>query len=221
MTHTLETMQKYSILNTILLFATLVSFSLILIFLSDKYILTVEFYNRNDQPFSGIPEMESTIYRNIQHIIYLYASIYLIVKLLAVTLVLFTGLYFFGFRVSFRDILRIVTLSEFIFLIPAAVKIWWFYYYVHSPTLEQWEKFYLLSLASFTDYIKPVYLYPLQTSNLFELGYWFVLAAGIKKLTKTDFDRSLQVVISSYVPALLLWMILVTFFTIVYFPQAY
>lgn len=214
-------MKKYSILNTILLIAILVSISLLLIALADKYILTQAFYDRNGQPLSGIPELESMTYRNIQRTVYFYSAIYLIVKLLVITLVIYTGLYFFEIRASFGDLLRIVTLAEFIFLVPAIVKVWWFYYYVPDTTLEQWEDFYFLSMTSLIDSVKPVNLYPLQTLNVFEIGYWFILAAGIKSLTLNDFDRSLKVVISTYVPALLLWIVLVAFFTIIYFPQAY
>lgn len=214
-------MKKYSILNTILLIAAIVACSLFLIFLSDKYILTNDFYDRNQQPLSGIPEMEPAVFRSVQRLVYLYSAIYLVVKLLVITLVLFTGLYFFGLRVYFRDLLRVVALAEFIFFVPAVVKIWWFYYNVPSATLEGWEKYYFLSAASFADYVKPVYLYPLQTFNGFELAYWFILATGIKSVTHADFDKSLQVVICSYVPALTLWIVLVAFLTIVYFPQAY
>jgi len=214
-------MKKYSILNTILLIATLVSISLLLIALANKYVLTQAFYDRNGQPLSGIPELEAVTYRNIQHTIYFYAALYLIVKLLVITLVIYTGLYFFEIRASFRDVLRIATLAEFIFLIPAIVKIWWFYYYVPDTSLERWEDFYFLSAASLNDYVKPVNLYPLQTFNLFEISYWFVLAAGFRSLTQTDFDRSLKVILFSYVPALLLWIIVVVFFTITYFPQSY
>lgn len=216
-----QIMKKYSILNTILLIATFVGISLFLLYLSDKCILTNDFYDRNQQPLTGIPEMEPTIFRTVQRVVFLYSAGYLIVKLLVITLIIYTGLYFFEIRASFSDLLRIVTLSEFIFLVPAIVKIWWFYYYVPEPTLERWEDFYFLSLAWLNDYVKPVSLYPLQTFNVFEIGYWFILAAGIRSLTRTEFDRSLKVVVSSYVPALLLWIVLVAFFTIMYFPQAY
>jgi hypothetical protein len=214
-------MRKYSIINTFLLIATLGLLSLLLIVLSNKYILTQDFYDRNGQPLAGIPELESIAYRNIEKIIYVYAALYLLVKLCLITLVLFTGLYYFEIKVSFRDILRIVTLAEFIFLIPAIVKIWWFYYHIPDTSLERWENYYFLSAASLCDYIKPVNLYPLQTFNAFEITYWFLLAAGIKRLVKIDFDSSLRVVLSAYLPALFLWVILVVFFTMMYFPQAY
>ncbi|MGZ3821421.1 MAG: hypothetical protein ACXVB6_12565, partial [Mucilaginibacter sp.] len=198
-------MKKYSIINAIFLQITLLVIYLGLIGFTNKFILTVDFYERNGQPVSGIPEMELIVYQNIKHCIYFYSAFYLIGKLFLITLILYAGLYYSDMNVSFRDILRIVTQAEFIFLIPAIVKIWWFYYYGYNDSLEQWQSFYFLSAASLMDYIKPVFLYPLQCFNAFELSYWFILASGIKSLTGIGFDRSLKVVLISYVPALLTW----------------
>ncbi|MDB5143387.1 MAG: hypothetical protein JWQ66_2100 [Mucilaginibacter sp.] len=214
-------MKKYSNLNTILLIILLVFISLALIGFANKYILTVNFYERNGQPVSGIPSLESVVYQNIQHVIYLYSAIYLVVKIMTLVLIIFTGLYFFEVKVPFGDVLRIVIQAEFIFLIPAIVKIWWFYYYNDQATLEQWENFYFLSATSLTNYIKPALLYPFQTLNAFEVGYWFLLAAGIKSVTPINFDKALKIVLFSYVPSLLVWMMMVVFFTVLYFPQSY
>lgn len=201
--------------------ATLISISLLLISLSNKYVLTQDFYDRNGQPLSGIPELEEVAYQNIQHTIYLYSTIYMIIKLLVITTVLYTGLNYFDIKARFGKVLRVVAFAEFIFLVPAVVKVWWFYHYVPDASLEQWEDFYFLSAASLNDYIKPVNLYPLQTFNVFEIAYWFLLAAGISHLTKVEFDRALRVVVSSYVPALFLWIVFVVFMTMMYYPQAY
>lgn len=214
-------MKKYPNLNTFLLIILLVFISLGLIFIADKFILTVNFYDRNDQPVSGIPALEAVVYQNVQKVIYLYSSIYLVAKVLLIATILFTGLYFFDVKTSFANMLRIVVQAEFIFLIPAFVKIWWFYYYNDQPTLEGWQKFYFLSAASLTDYVRPAFVYPLQTFNPFELAYWFLLAAGINSVAGIGFDRSLRVVLCSYVPSLLIWIMMVMFFTMLYFPQSY
>jgi hypothetical protein len=57
-------------------------------------------------------------------------------------------------------------------------------------------------------------IYPLQTVNAFELLYWFALAYGISKVTKSDLQGGMKVVLSSYVPALLLWIVFVTFLSL-------
>lgn len=214
-------MKKYSTKSTILLLTTLICASLTLIVFTNKYILTVAFYENNGQPMSGIPELENVVYQNIQQVIYGYSLIYIIAKICCITLTLYIGLFYFETKPSFGDIFRVVTLAEFIFIIPAAVKIWWFYHQQGNLTLEQWQKFYFLSAASLADYVKPAFLYLFQTLNVFEIAYWFLLAAGISSVTKIGFDKSLRVVCYSYVSVLFVWMMTVIFFTMMYFPQAY
>jgi hypothetical protein len=214
-------MKKYAIIHTFGLIILLVSIYLFLIGVTNKYILTVDFYEKNGQPVSGIPDMASAVYQHVQQTIYLCSGIYLVAKLLVIAFILYTGLYCFEIKASFTDILRIVTQAEYLFLIPALVKVYWFYYYNTNASLEKWQNFYFLSAASVTCYIKPIFLYPLQTFNLFELAYWFVLAAGIRSVTTSDFDKSLRVVLSSYLPLLFLWMVIVAFFAMIYYPNAY
>ena len=214
-------MKKYSILNTFLITGLLLTISLLLIDISNKYILTQDFFDRNGEPLSGIPELEAVTLRNIRQAIYFYAAAYVIAKLLLVSLVIFMGLHWYRLRADYCDVFRIVSQCELLVLIPAIVKIWWFYYYVPEPTLQHWEDFYFLSAASLFDDIKPAYLYPLQTLNLFEIAYWFFLASGIKAVVSGSYDRSLRVVVFSYLPGLFLWMVVVVFFTMLLSPQTY
>lgn len=214
-------MKRNTILSPFLLLAALIASTLILIFITNEYILTINFYERNGQPVSGIPDMESLVYQNIKKVIYLYTVIYVTVKVLAVSILLATGLYFFDIKVSFRQLLRVVIGCEFIFLVPAAAKICWFWQERNMVDLITWQNFYFLSAASFVPDVKPAFLMPLQTLNLFEATYWFLLAAGIEKITSVPFDRALKVVCLSYIPTLFIWVIFVVYFTVVYFPQSY
>lgn len=207
--------------NTFLLLAALISATLLLVFITNEYILTVNFYERNGQPVSGIPDMESLVYQNIKKVIYLYTVVYITVKVLVVTLLLATGLYFFEIRVSFRKLLRVVVTCEFLFLVPAAAKICWFWQERNIVDLITWQNFYFLSASALVPDVKPAFLVPLQTLNVFEVAYWFLLAEGIAKITAVPLNRSLKVVCSSYIPALFIWVIFIVYFTVVYFPQSY
>jgi hypothetical protein len=214
-------MKKYSPLSLILLMAALVGATLALLFITNRYILTVNFYERNGQPVSGIPDMESLVYDRIKSVIYLYAVIYLLVKVGVISIILATGLYFFNTEISFRKILRVVILCEFIFLIPAAAKICWFWQTRQIVDLITWQNFYFLSAAMLTPDVKPAFLLPLQTLNVFEVAYWYLLATGIAGITSLRFDKALRVVCLSYIPALFIWVIFVVYCTVVYFPQSY
>ena len=60
------------------------------------------------------------------------------------------------------------------------------------------------------------FIYPFQTLNLFELAYIICLGYWVGQLTNTNTDNGLKVVAYSYVPALLLWVVTIMFFTLNY-----
>jgi hypothetical protein len=201
--------------------SALIAATLTLIFITNKYILTINFYERNGQPVSGIPDMETLVYDKIKSIVYLYAVTYLIVKVIVISIILATGLYFFDIEVSFGQLLRNVIFCEFIFLIPAAAKICLFWQERSVVDLITWQNFYFLAASSLFPEVKPAFLLPLQTLNVFEFTYWLLLAEGIVQITGLKLNKALKVVCLSYIPALFVWVIFVIYFSVVYFPQSY
>lgn len=192
--------------------------SCMLVMLTDKYILTNDFFTRNGQYLSGIPGQELSVYDMLQKWIYLSTVSYLFARVLMVTLILYTALYLSEVSVSFKKMLRCVILAEYIFLIPAVIKVFHFYRMGSAFTLEDWHLYYPLSAMQLAGTVPADWHYSLQTLNLFEVMYWFLLAAGIHRITGLTYDKSLQVVVRSYLPALLIWVALLTFLTIIYFP---
>lgn len=213
-------MKRYYTSPFLILFV-LISATLVLIFVANKYILTVDFYERNGHPISGIPDTESLVYDHIKKAVYLYTVIYLVVKVFVISILLTTALYFFDIRVSFRELLRVVILCEFIFVIPAVVKIWWFWEDRNIVDLATWQNYYFLSASSIFPDVKPAFLLPMQTLNVFEVAYWFLLAGGIEKICSVRFGGALKIVGLSYIPGLFIWVSAVVYFTIVYYPQSY
>jgi hypothetical protein len=111
-------------------------------------------------------------------------------------------------------------MAEFIFFIPAIIKIIWFPGYHPGSTLTEWHRFYALSALSLCPGAPADYSYALQTLNLFEVGYWFLLGYGVSKATSLNYDLSLRLVVVSYLPLLFIWIALVTFSTLMLFPDA-
>ena len=199
----------------------LITGTLALVAITDRYILTINFYERTGQPMSGIPDTESLVYHRVSNVIYVYSVGYITIKVLVISMLIATGLFFFGIKARFRDIIRMVTLSELVFLVPAAVKICWYWQARNTVDLVTWQNFYFLSAASLFTHIKPAFLLPLQTLNVFEAAYWFLLARGLTKIAAVNFDQALKVVLVSYLPALFVWVIFMVYITVVYFPQSY
>lgn len=197
----------------------LLAVSFLLIYITNKCILSVGFYNNSGDIFSGVPGQDTNVYDALQKWIYVSDIFYTLIKVFIITLILYTALFLKDQQVSFSRLLNVVIYAEYIFFIPAILKIIWFSYRYPNGTLADWHKTYLFSALSLFGDLPADWYYPLQTLNLFEVGYWFLLAYGISKITRLDFDRSLKTVVFSYVPALLVWVATVAFFTLVIFPS--
>jgi hypothetical protein len=197
----------------------LIGLTLFLIYITDRYILTVNFYENSGDPVSEIPGKTAGVFATMQRWIYLSSAVYLLVKITLIALILHTGLYLSDQTISFKKIFRVTVLAEFIFLIPAAVKIIYFHYWYPVGTLSDWHRCYVLSALSLVDAVPADWTYALQTLNVFEVGYWFILAFGIYRISGMRYDRSLALVICSYLPALVIWVAAVTFFTLMMFSN--
>ena len=117
--------------------------------------------------------------------------------------------------VKFRDILFVVLIAEFVFIIAGFYKFFNFYLIETDYTLETLQTYYPLSLINYKEAISTEkwLAYPLQLANVFELMYWGVLAWGIWQLAdkKISYQRSLGYVALTYGVGLLFWVGVVCF----------
>lgn len=151
--------------------------------------------------------------RKWQLIGYLLIPFLLFVKTHLIAGILGIGAFLFDKEISHKKLWRIALKAEFIFLFPAVVKLFWFYFHQTEFTLEELQTFYPLSLLNFFREGKlPLwYLYPLQTINVFEVIYVIALALLIDKAIKNEREIGMKIVSSSYIPALLIWVVSIMF----------
>ena len=151
--------------------------------------------------------------------------LFLIIKTTIIASVLYIGTFFYSkAKVTFKQLFNAVVKAEFVFLGVGVLKIVWFYFFQTNYTLEDLQYFYPLSALNIVGYkgLDNWFIYPLQTLNLFELAYWLLLAYFIGKLAFTEKDKGkpmdlgFKIVASSYGSALLLWVVVVMFFTLNY-----
>ena len=118
-------------------------------------------------------------------------------------------------NVKFRDILTVVLIAEFVFIIAGFYKFFNFYLIDTDYTLETLQTYYPLSLINYKEAISTEkwLAYPLQLCNVFEMMYWGVLAWGIWQLVdkKISYQRSLGYVALTYGIGLLFWVGVVCF----------
>lgn len=151
--------------------------------------------------------------------------LFILIKTTLVSSALYIGTFFLSkSKVTFKQLFNAVVKAEFVFLGVGILKIVWFYFFQTNYTLEDLQYFYPLSALNIVGYkdLDAWFIYPLQVLNLFELVYWLVLAYLIGKIAtpirnkenKYPIDFGLKIVASSYGSALLLWVVVVMFFTL-------
>ena len=156
---------------------------------------------------------------------YALVPLLLLLKISLIASVLYIGTFFYSkVKVTFKQLFNAVVKAEFVFLGVGVLKIIWFYFFQTNYTLEDLQYFYPLSALNIVGYkgLESWFIYPLQVLNLFELAYWLLLAYFIGKLAFTEKDKGkpmdlgFKIVASSYGSALLLWVVVVMFFTLNY-----
>ena len=155
----------------------------------------------------------------------LFLPFLILIKVTIIGIILYIGTFFYSkTKVTFKQLFDAVVKAEFVFLGVGVLKIVWFYFFQTNYTLEDLQYFYPLSALNIVGYkgLDNWFIYPLQTLNLFELAYWLLLAYFIGKLAFTEKDKGkpmdlgFKIVASSYGSALLLWVVVVMFFTLNY-----
>ena len=147
---------------------------------------------------------------------YIFLIILYSLKILIIGLCLHAGLFFCSMekKIQFRDLLTIVIKADLVFLIPSIIKILYFSFFEY--TFSDFQSFYPLSLLSVLDKstIEPWLIYPLQTLNLFEIIFLFILTFLLKKNVEIDFWKSMKLVSLSYGTGLIVWLVFIIFLNI-------
>ena len=205
--------------NNLLLSLTIIFFYLILTFVDKTFIVSeskIFDYLANKYPSSVVQNyMESQ--KKWWWVSYVTTPVLIGIKVLLVAFCLnFVKIISEKLEdVKFRDILTVVLIAEFVFIIAGFYKFFNFYLIDTDYTLETLQTYYPLSLINFKEAISTEkwLAYPLQLANVFELMYWGVLAWGIWQLAdkKISYQRSLGYVALTYGIGLLFWVGVVCF----------
>ncbi len=144
------------------------------------------------------------------------------IKFFLVACCLLVGSMFFDIRLKLNDAFKIALLADIIFVIPMLIKVFWFLFVQKSYVLQDIQAFSPLSALNLFNVksINLIWLYPLQAISLFELGYIFLLGYLVYKFGAKSYEKGLNMVLGSYVPALIMWVILIMFVTLNLNPNA-
>jgi hypothetical protein len=144
------------------------------------------------------------------------------IKFFLVACCLLTGSIFFDIKLKFGEAFKIALLADMVFVIPLIIKLFWFLFVQKNYTLLDLQLFSPLSALNLlnTENIEMLWFYPLQLLNIFELLYIFSLGYWVYQFGAKSFEKGLNMVLGSYVPALFIWVILIMFITLNLNPLA-
>lgn len=206
------------------LFVLLIGISALCTFVVSQYVMTGELYYRSMGEQLTLDQIDQFLHTQNRYAWLSYPLLAAInmAKYALIAGILYTGVFLAGFKVPFGRTFKLVLVAEFVLLVPMIIKTIWFAVMATGYSMDDLQFFYPLSLLSVVNpqAVDPIWHYPLQVLNVFELGYWIVLGWGLHLAIRkeADFDRSLRIVLASYLPALLLWIVLVMFLTVTFSP---
>ncbi len=145
---------------------------------------------------------------------YVAIPILLFLKITIIAWILAIGGFFAETELPHKVYFQMVLKAEFIFLLSVVFKIFWFKFVTPDFSFEEVQQFVPLSLQQLLDTstIPQWALYPLQLINIFEIGYWVILAVSLSKATKKT--NGFKILAMSYGPALIIWVVFIMFLTL-------
>jgi len=140
--------------------------------------------------------------------------VFVFIKIIFVATCLYLGLFFFfnqnyPFKISFNIAIK----AEIIFVLFAIVRLIWIGF-IHTPESIEEMQIMPLSLMHFFDptKIESWLVYPLNTINVFEVIYIWLLSAMMAVAINTNFRKAFDLVFVSYGAGLLLLIVAQMFF---------
>ena len=152
---------------------------------------------------------------------YCFLPVIYAIKFLLIGSCLLVGSIFVKHKLKFSEAFKIALLSDIVFIIPMLLKVGWFLFFHKDYNLDDVQRFSPLSMINLFDYknLSVLWVYPLQSLNLFEVLYIFVLGFWIYKFGAKNYEKGLNLALSTYLPGLVIWIVTVMFLTISLNPK--
>lgn len=153
---------------------------------------------------------------------YAISPLVILLRVFYTGIFLYIGVYFTELKTEFGKLFKIALLADFVYVLAGLVKLVILIFFREVNTLQdlQFQPLSLMELFN-TKSIDPLFVYPLSLLNVFELGYFLVLAwllVGVINEANEErpvkFGQSFRLVTASYGSGLLLWVLVVMFITL-------
>lgn len=182
------------------------------LFFYKEFILTDDFlrdYYSNQMDASRIENYIDYLNR-FKYIEYVLSIVIMLLQMLLVSISIKIGCLFKNYKINTKHIFQLSINSQFIVVFYFFISSLYLYF---SNDYTSTPPFSVLALFKPTE-IEPWLRYPFSLLNIFEVFYWVALIVQWKKLTGKTYGESFDFIGSTYGLGLLLWVLVVVFFTI-------
>lgn len=154
-----------------------------------------------------------TVRQQLQLVGYAMIPLVVLFKIGGVSICLMIGTYMANVKIGIQAMYSTVLRAEYIHIFPSLALIVWFSLVQTEYSLEDIQNFAPLSILNLfdTSTLEAWEKYILGNINLTQVVYIIILAYFFSKETNKQFKEALRIVITSYVPAVLIWTASVTF----------
>ncbi len=201
------------------LFILVVLFSLTLSIVSKLTLITEDMiiYSFRDQLSSTKASEIYSIFTRFTWFSIIVIPFTLSIKIVLVSVIIYIGTIIMNsfYNIKFRCIIKTVLVSEVILIIGSLIKFLHFFLSEEAFSIQELTYYYPLSLISLLDVIdiKPIWIFPLCTLNIFHLVYIISLSIGLSQYCNLKRSESDKIIMVSYLPGIALWILIVMFLT--------
>ena len=211
-------MKSWVIFLVILFFEILISISISNLFINDN----IYFQTYREQMSLTSINLIFEISKRVQWVGYLILPFIIIIRIFYTSIFLFIGIFFTELKAEYGKLFKIALLADFVYVLAGSVKLVILIFFREVNTLQDLQFQPLSAMELFNaKSIDPLFVYPLSLLNVFELGYFLVLAwllVGVINEASEErpvkFGQSLKLVTALYGSGLLLWVLVVMFITL-------
>jgi hypothetical protein len=211
---------QYYNLKGLHLFIGIVLANIFLIWLSKTLLINeVVFYNAFSEQLTYDRSVE--LFNDLKRfswISYAFTPLILFLKFSLMSLVIYFGIVYYNVqdKISLKSVFKILIASEVVFLVAKIIKFLWIYLFYGNYDLNDIGFFYPISLINLfhRTEVGKIWIYPLQTVNVFHIFYILSIAFALNKVYSLKKSDSEKIVLITYGPALVIWIALIMFLTI-------
>ncbi|MGB3465200.1 MAG: hypothetical protein WBA74_08020 [Cyclobacteriaceae bacterium] len=190
--------------NPFIFFVLLCLLSVALLLMKKNFVIDglAAFEILNDRGESGVINL-------IFSLQYFSVPIFYLWKFTLITVFIWISSFFFGYKLLYTRLWKLVMLMEAVFILPELLKILWFIGDTNGVDYWEVKAFYPFSVLSILNFenIAERWHYPLKALNIFEVIYWILLFFGIHSLANKKRKIAKWIVISGYIIPFFLWLL--------------